>query len=434
MDEDPSAMANSARGGGSTFGSASAPTFTLVRLRAGLVCLCRQRALLVTDPSTGAARPVIDVALHLLPDMARVSFRIPFPASVGQEVALATRAFCGSVCDSIIVYIPGVFLKYVDCSFEHEPCEGLTLGPEHVPPLHGARADSARARAESSLSAGSSRSGGSGEGGPTAIPDSVDVDAEVCALEYPFRDAHGFFCGSVLRGENLRVADSDGYGLVDRSRGVAYTYRVDTEAFLGLFMRGSLAGVRGRSLGPATEGLSDFLVRTIHLLSCHLHAHGFSKACLEAVYLRAPWLVTPAVMREYLLASTFAAARAAGSFEPLVLAALPVSTLRPFTAAFDYQVRREGLMHPLAGAPDAGVDDGAYASTGVFAPGALRGLGGVDETSLMVAAISQPRCAPIRGSTSGSWSSSEVAGPVIMWVLGRLEDCFFFCVCLFVCL
>mgnify|MGYP003644844442 CR=1 FL=1 len=242
----------------------------LVELSDGGVCLCQQH---LPNSKHGLE---ICVTIYLLVHRARVDLRIPLHNNTDAEVR-HSRVYFDSLCDMLVVYLPGVFLHFLDCSISHRPMLGCTVqGFEMATPLPQQQRGLAHTTVLRPFIGASSQAWGGAEKGQ-----------------------HGH------KGTDLR-----GHVLLDCTTGIAYEYTLNRECLLSVFQH------------PP----SPLHQQVVHLALVHMQDAEFVNESMMRVCQSWPMHLSVPLMREYVVAAAYAALREAGA-SPQVLAHLRITSM-----------------------------------------------------------------------------------------------------------
>mmetsp|Transcript_17905 Transcript_17905/g.53799 ORF Transcript_17905/g.53799 Transcript_17905/m.53799 type:complete len:964 (+) Transcript_17905:446-3337(+) len=99
----------------------------LVELANGGLCLCQQHV--PTEQSLS-----LRVTVFVLHHQCRLDFEVPLRQLTWQRVRVS-RVFFSAVAGQLMVYVPGHYLRLLDCSHNHPPTAGLCVLGRHASPL-----------------------------------------------------------------------------------------------------------------------------------------------------------------------------------------------------------------------------------------------------------------------------------------------------------
>ncbi|EFA78904.1 hypothetical protein PPL_08372 [Heterostelium album PN500] len=226
----------------------------VVNLNGNGLCLCHQEE---------SNNTLIRISIYLLHLKQRIRYSIPLHSIDGGFLSIQiTRVLFDCIGNLLMIYIPGNFLQFIDCSSDHDPCFGLTLHYDLSSPIK-------EASSHDSSDILSTRT--------RPLPNKISTSIIPYYLT------------------NHKDKNKPDQYLFDYQHGILYRFQFERESILKLFNKDSISKY---SLEPGTE------IRAMHLTNIHVNDSEIMVRILASVCNETS-LISSDLLKEYLLGSTY---------------------------------------------------------------------------------------------------------------------------------
>eukprot|EP01133_Synstelium_polycarpum_P002539 gene2539-2908_t len=208
----------------------------------------------------------------------RLRYSIPLANIDGGWMSIqVTRVLFDAIGNLLMIYIPGYFLQFLDCSSDHEPCFGVTLYTDLSKPLKEASSH-----------------------------DSSDFVSMARTRPLPTKVSTSVVPFSMH-------SKTDQY-MFDYANGILYSYKFKRSCIAKLFERDAIAS---HSLDGGTD------IRALHLAMVHLQDNELVLKILVMAS-KEPHLISSDFLKEYILGSTYSVLR--NKLDNVYLQTLPMTS------------------------------------------------------------------------------------------------------------
>ena len=173
----------------------------------------------------------------------KLTFRFPVPVAHTPELE-NTHLHFSSIADMLLVYMPGHYIRFIDCGTDHEPCDSLAFSGSEFATLLPGQADD----------------------GSTVVVTPFDLHYRMVETLPAFPD---------LRGKML----------LDCARGIIYEYTIEREALIALF----------RMPKPREH------IQAMHMAAIHLQDFELVDKIMMLLASSHPDNITPELLKEFLV-------------------------------------------------------------------------------------------------------------------------------------
>ncbi|KAJ5078164.1 gamma-secretase-activating protein [Anaeramoeba ignava] len=217
--------------------------FEIIQLSHSAFCLCQQ---IIMFPTHNV--PFILVIIWVLHRQEKLEIEIPL-SGISQEKLKDIRVFFGSVCELLLIYIPGKFIQFVDCAKIHETCDSLRFfGNENATPL-----------------------------GDSNNEDDNECIPNISKIVF-------------LAHDSTETLKKQGNCLIDNKNETAFRYRIDTNGIYHIF---------------TSPKMMKFSIPTLHILVMHMMEPFRVNHLIYHLSGNFPQALTPEFFQEYLIGNTY---------------------------------------------------------------------------------------------------------------------------------
>eukprot|EP00003_Mantamonas_plastica_P008593 TRINITY_DN1761_c0_g1_i3.p1 TRINITY_DN1761_c0_g1~~TRINITY_DN1761_c0_g1_i3.p1 ORF type:complete len:1071 (-),score=311.08 TRINITY_DN1761_c0_g1_i3:77-2953(-) len=291
----------------------------LVRLRGNAVVLCQQQIQIKAKQP-----PQIIVSVWVLHRRSKIEFSLQMN-NFDAQVIRRTNVFFGSLGDMLMVYIPGYYIRFIDCGTEHDTCESLELhGCHWATPLPSqisaavamkkTKEESLEMEQEKSVESSNVEKQGEekflAEDDPSLFQPAVIIpfDPELLATMESFETTE---------------PDYRGHCFLDCRTGDLFEFTIDRASILELFQ----------------ESNPSWHIQALHMAMVHMGDTELVDQIMMTLCTSYPQNATSDLFKEFLLGTTYQELRALG-MENHLLQVVPITTQTTFGTESSGESRR----------------------------------------------------------------------------------------------